>query len=420
MLEKNDPVILRYEKDSALLDINAINIAELDFQITELFILLTNNHVRNLGIDGVDMTESQAIRILDLLIKNQNITFTINLPKHLQNTKVQIDIDNTISNHRLKKNKQSLETISVTTPVAPSRAEGRIFPKRKIVPRIEITLNEQTDTDIESATIDEVTPASALSILPDLPQLERTPLAALVIAEIHSLPKQQEIKTKWDSLTDRDEALEYRKNLLYQCTKDNHPLPELIKRDSELHVLFTKWQNTLNFNKEQYDALLDVYGQYGAPGLKLLFETWTSYDENPDTKTGFLETYDSLLKYMPTYTPFITDKDFQDTIAIIGKQGKAQRSWWMALIKNHGRAQGYSSLPVLFKQFTDTVNTLKEMGLELYEIKAIRVAINLPSALNELIALLTRCPKQDQKAQWECFHNTRNEIRRTLRGNRGS
>lgn len=406
MIENQDLEILKYQKDKAILDLCLLSSVNSDTQIIQALKSLIENPVNDLIIQGNEMTERQAQKVFDFISAHQQVTFNVTLPKHLKNTKIQIELDNLISNHRLEKNSQTIrKIIPQTQSLTPKKTKGRILPKGKITPRIEITLHEVLYTDQIPASATNLDNISTIKPTGNLPKLERSPLAARVINEIMSLPNQTINRPKWAALKNRNEAQEFRKNLGSQFNKKNHPLPELIKKNSKLRQQFTTWNTKLKFDKEQYDALLDVYGQYGASGLTQLFTTWDEYAHDTYKGPAFLETYTALLKYMPTYLPFIEDKEFQETITKIANLSQAHRSWWMALIQNHGKKSGYDNLAALFKQFTNTVNTIEQMGLTFYEIKTIKNTNDLLSTLTELLDLLNKCSPQDQATQWQCINN---------------
>lgn len=409
MIEKQETEALIYQQDTALLDIDLLSASEFQDQINHSLRSLINSPVNKLVIQGKNMTESQAVIVLDFLKANPTLILDVDLPEELQNSKVQVELDNLISNRRLEFNRQLLSGGSTSAAdQAPKEAKKRTLPKRKSPPPIVITLsdNDSSDDESESDVAHHLKQSGSLATTPttpviELPKLQRLPMAAQVVAEILSLVKQDQ--TQWNALTNRDEALEYRKNLGAQFTKENHPLRKLIANNAEVNLQFSQWENKFKFEKEQYDALLDVYGQYGVPGLTKLFQTWNEYISDSYKGPVFLETYFSLLKHMPSFLPFIEDKAFQDTISKIANLSKEHRSWWMALIKNHGQTAGYSNLPGLFKQFMDAVTAIEQMGLTFYEIDSIRDVKDLPTSLNELLALLHKCPKQDQVVQWRCF-----------------
>ncbi len=406
MLERRDHEILKYQNDDALLDLNIVPASDIDIQITQALTNLIDSPVKSLIIQGSEMTALQAQKILDFLKTHQQITLNINLPEHLENTQIQIELDNLISNHRLEKNQQKLEnSLPQSAQSTSKKSEGRILPKGKIIPRIEITLHEEVSTEIQPISVTEVENPSTVIPTNDLPKLDRSPIATKIVTDILSLPTQRANLSKWNELTNRKEAETFKKDLGLQFNKENHPLPGLLKNNRELVQNLTTWSTKLKFDKEQYNALLDVYGQYGAPGLSQLFKIWDEYNQDPYKGPAFIDTYASLFKYMPTFLPFIDNKEFQETLSKIANLSKEHRSWWMALIQNHGRKIGYSDLPGLFKQFTDAVNTIEHMGLSFHEIKTIKDEKELLPTLTALIDLLNKCHPHDQAFQWQCINN---------------
>lgn len=406
MFEKSNAETLNHRDDEVVLDLNVVPLSDIDTKITQTLTNLIDSPVKNLKIQGNAMTVLQAQKIYDFLKTQQKITQDINLPEHLENTKIQIELDNLISNHRLEKNRQKIASnISLTAQSTAQKPEGRVFPKGKIIPRIEITLNEEISAETQPISVSNSESTSPVILTNDLPKLERTPISAPILSEILSLPNQNANRSQWEGFTNRNEALQFRKNIGSQCNKENHPLPELIKNNRELNQTFNRWNAKLKFQKEQYDALLDVYGQYGASGLIQLFRSWDEYNNDAYKGPVFLEIYASLFKHMSSYLPFIEEKEFQDTISKIANLSKEHRSWWMALIQNHGNKNGYNSFPDLFKQFTETVNAIEQMGLTFHEIKTIKDAKDSPSTLSGFLDLLHKCRPQDQATQWACIHN---------------
>ncbi|AUH73039.1 prepilin peptidase [Legionella sainthelensi] len=406
MLERQDHEILKFQNDDALLDLKIVSTSDIDTQITQALTNLIDSPVKNLIIQGSEMTTEQAQKILDFLKSHPQVTLNINLPEHLENTKIQIQLDNLISNYRLEKNKKKLESNHPQSANSTSKKpEGRILPKGKIIPRIEITLHEEMSAEVQPVSVSQIEDPSTTVLTNDLPKLDRAPIATQIVTDILSLSNQRATLSQWNEFTNRKEAERFKKDLGLQFNKENHPLPELIKSNRKLVQDFSVWSKKLKFEKEQYNALLDVYGQYGAPGLIQLFRTWDEYNQDPYKGPAFLDTYASLFKYMPTFLPFIDNKEFQETLSKIANLSKEHRSWWMALLHNHGRKIGYSDLPGLFKQFTDTVNTIEQMGLSFHEIKTIKDEKELLSTLTAVVDLLNKCPPQDQAVQWQCINN---------------
>lgn len=406
MLERQDHEILKFQNDDALLDLKIVSTSDIDTQITQALTNLIDSPVKNLIIQGSEMTTEQAQKILDFLKSHPQVTLNINLPEHLENTKIQIQLDNLISNYRLEKNKKKLESNHPQSANSTSKKpEGRILPKGKIIPRIEITLHEEMSAEVQPISVSQIEDPSTTVLTNDLPKLDRAPIATQIVTDILSLTNQRATLSQWNEFTNRKEAERFKKDLGLQFNKENHPLPELIKSNRKLVQDFSVWSKKLKFEKEQYNALLDVYGQYGAPGLIQLFRTWDEYNQDPYKGPAFLDTYASLFKYMPTFLPFIDNKEFQETLSKIANLSKEHRSWWMALLHNHGRKIGYSDLPGLFKQFTDTVNTIEQMGLSFHEIKTIKDEKELLSTLTAVVDLLNKCPPQDQAVQWQCINN---------------
>jgi hypothetical protein len=402
MLDKqsHEPVILTIQKEGATLDLRS---NPDDMQIKRILTNLIDGSIKTLTVQVTN--EEQAKKFLALLKQQKNVTININLSPELENTKTQIALDHLISNHRLEKNSQKIENYQhqASKPI-PLKAEARVLPKGKIKPKIEITLTDDPSAETRSAPVIDLISAAQLKPTSDLPQLERSPMAEQVVTKILSFPSLQAHKAEWEGITNRKAEQQFRQDRIYKIIKENNLFSELIKNNKDLHAAFTKWDKVLNLDKEQYDALLDVYGQYGELGLAQLFKSWDDLDQDKVKGPAFRDTYKFLLKSMPSFIPFIEHKELQDTLTKIGNLGKVQRSWWMALIKNHGKTSGYSDLPCLYKQFMDTVIAIEKMGLDLKEIQTLKDVKDVPSALSDLLTLLNKCHPEDRAIQLECIH----------------
>ena len=106
-----------------------------------------------------------------------------------------------------------------------------------------------------------------------------------------------------------------------------HPIHYLIRNEPELQKTLTTWTKALSLKKEQYDAMVDVYGQYGTAGLKNLFATWEFFDNDPFKKEALKETQELLLQHMPSYVPIVTDPSYKEIISKIANLSKEKRSW---------------------------------------------------------------------------------------------
>jgi len=393
----------------------AISQANLE-EIKQNLIGLITHSAQKITIQNKQLTAEQAQQILAVLNGPALALFTmeINLPRHLTDTRVQIEFDNLISNHRVEKNKNNLaQTNAVTdeTNIADTGAQPskkRVLPKGKIKPKIEITLHEEITvdnaTDSGNALKDE--PSSHMRQT-TTKELKRSPIAAQFVSEILAQPKNKAIKTTWEAITNRKDAQTFRTNFIdsldMSANLESHPLQQILQNKPELKTALNTWIRELNLEKKQYDALMDVYGQYGHLGLEKLFKIW-EYDNEPFKQDAFKKTHALLLKNMPSYLPFIEDNAFNEIIAKISTLSEAKRSWWMALLKNHSEIHKYTDLPTLYKKFIDDTVIMEEMGLTFYPIDSLRDKRDLPSILGDMITLIQKCPEHDRAVQWTCMH----------------
>ena len=407
------------ENNEIILNISATSGAITQAKMEEIklaLIGLATNSAQRLTIQNKQMIPEQAQQILALLNGQELALFTmeINLPRHLTDTRVQIEFDNIISNHRIEKNRNNLvqadstadETNITDTGAQPSKK--RTLPKGKIKPKIEITLHEEITvdnaTDSSDALKDE--PRTNLRQI-TTKELERSPIAAQFVSEILAQPKNKAIKTTWEAITNRKDAQTFRTNFIdlldTNANLETHPIQQLLHNKPELKTALNTWTRELSLGKKQYDALIDVYGQYGHLGLEKLFKTW-EYDNEPFKQDAFKKTHALLLKNMPSYLPFIEDNAFNEVISKISTLSEAKRSWWMALIKNHSEIHHYTDLPTLYKKFVDDTVIMEEMGLTFYPIDSLRDKRDLPSILADMITLIQKCPEHDRAVQWACMH----------------
>ena len=393
-----------------LIDINSLGFPGQDYQ-NAIMSLTDNSIIKSLVIkDELKfMTEGHAQILLSFLQKPEQASFAINitLPEHLAKTRIQIELDNLISNRRLEQNIKRLTDAQPQQEKAAAKgSEARVLPEGKTKPKIEIILSDEdfseTAAPVSAITSDKTPTFKGVD---SFPKLERSPMAEQLVLDILDKQADKTAKGTWEKITDRNQALAFRRDhfaLLKGITIENHPLHLLLRDNKELQQQLKKWTDNLKLGKEQYDALLDVCGQYGSPGLARLFQTWEGY--NPEELAAFKETHTHLLKHMPTYLPFIEDKAFQGMINKISILPPEKRSWWMALIQNHGsKPPGYSDLPSLFKCFTEATVAIGGMGLQFYKIDAIKDKRDLPSVLSDMLTLLKQCPAHDRKVQWECM-----------------
>lgn len=403
-------------QDDAILELGTLPTAEIDARIDEVtsaFTHLIQSHVKHLHIHADAMTEEQAYFILTLLQKREFAHFTIEitLPTHLQQNKIQVELDNLISNHRLEKNSQLItDTISSSSqsgsPTIKESPKACIRPK-KVKPKIEITLYEESITEDLDEEVILIKPKTPSTTLVEPPRLERSPFAASVIDELLSHPGFEAEKTLWQQITNRRDAENFRKHFceLKTSRMEDHPLRYLLRNNPLLQTKLTHWTNTLNLDVNQLNALLDVIGQYGMVGLEHLFTLW-EYNDDPYKTAAFLETHALLLKFMPSYLPFIESPAFNETLSKIANLSAEKRSWWIALIKNHVEfTKRYTDLPYLFKVFTEATVAIEEMGLPFYRTDAIKESKDLPTTLSNMVELLQKCPKQDRDIQWRCINN---------------
>lgn len=402
--------------DEVTLELGTMSTAEINSRIEEIkkaVASLTHSTKKRLFIHGDAMTEEQARLILNYLQEPDLALFSVSitLPASLEHNKIQIELDNLISNHSFEKNKQQITRSlpskeQLGSQIIQEAPKGRILPK-KVKPKIEITLYEESTVESPKeevrVAINKISPPK----LVNPPKLERSPMAACIINELLTQEVFQAEKKIWEHMTHRSDAQAFRQNFPTNRTAriEDHPLQYLIRDNQALKNQLIHWTKTLKLDVGRFNALLDVLGQYGTAGLERVFQLW-EYDNDPYKTEAFQETHALLLKHMPSYLPFIQDTRFNETIAKIANLNVEKRSWWVTLIKNHvDVTQEYSDLPSLFKTFTEATVIIEEMGLPFYTINTIKDKRALPETLSDMIALLKKCPEQDREVQWKCINN---------------
>ncbi len=358
---------------------------------------------------SVDLTEVNETQIEELLNTLQqpeyeNFTTTINLPEPFKNHRLQIQLDNLISNRQLNKNSQATTASLHSQPLSKPMIEKRVLPSGHIAPKIEITLYEAEETEasianIETAAIDEIPNSDVVK------PLERGGIAESMLMKILNQPLYQHKKTEWEQITHREQAKLFRQNpresLGITNCKD-HPLNILLESEPKLKEMLQFWVTTLHLDLAQYDALLDVLGRHGPSGLERLFHSWSELSAH--NAIAFKDMYHALLKKMPTYAPFIENPEFQDTLENIALLGKEKYSWWHALIRNHTQTSNFNDLPTLYRTFIKTTKSMEDMGLNFAVIDEINYKNDLPTTLTHMISLLNRCAPQDRPRQFSCIH----------------
>jgi hypothetical protein len=137
--------ILKKQNDNEmLLDLRTLKSSEVDaklLKIKQALTSLTCGPIKSLVIEDDTLTVDQAKQIISFLQEPEQALFgvSITLPQHLENTRVQIELDHLISNHRLEKNIQLMNS-SQTTPQSTTKTtvEGRKLPKGKMKPKMEV------------------------------------------------------------------------------------------------------------------------------------------------------------------------------------------------------------------------------------------------------------------------------------------
>lgn len=389
-----------------ILELEDLTAAEIDAKMSKVLhglSTLTLNSARKVSIKGQAFTQKHAERILEYLKKPEQALFVaeINLPATLENTRIQIELDNLVSNNQLAKNTELLHDTDIK-PAEKTVSKGRTLPKGKIKPKIVITLFEKITCESPSESIEMLHEMTEPIEQPKT--IERSPVAEQILVDILADPARKEDKKAWEEITNRQDAQNFRKNFLELPSKE-HPIHYLIRNEPELQKTLTTWTKALSLKKEQYDAMVDVYGQYGTAGLKNLFATWEFFDNDPFKKEALKETQELLLQHMPSYVPIVTDPSYKEIITKIANLSKEKRSWWVALVKNQIEQKGYSDLLHLFKTFTEATITIEEMGLSFDTvIKKIEDHRDMASTLSSMISLLKKCPEQDRLIQWKNIH----------------
>lgn len=173
-------------------------------------------------------------------------------------------------------------------------------------------------------------------------------------------------------------------SLLEKALSDN---PKLLE---QLRVWKAKIPS-LNF-----DALLQVYSQGGAPGLTTLISSWDSADLH-----GLKMLHDTLFCHAASYMPLL-NADYQEAITAVSGFSGAKKEWWDALLKIHGDHAGYDDLPTLLKSFKQFSQVIEEKGLSFYSLApgSFKDVKSMPVALARMVTILNQCRTVDVNAQW--------------------
>lgn len=285
------------------------------------------HEVMSLNVQSVvieSITEPHAQELLAILKRPEYHFFTVPIQLPKDYSQLQIEFDNLISNHQLSNNINRLKS-TVTKEDGDSIKIPRILPER-IEPKVEIILfeEEKTETEEEVQASDILLPQHTRNILSKLP------IAEEILSKIFQNPAYTTYQAQWKSIVSREEALEARKNIsqfLQVKQLEKHPLLYLVEEHAALREQLKHWTKKLKLEIPQYDALLDVYGQYGEAGLRHLFQEWER------SGPSFIELHETFLNKMPSYIPFIADPVFQKTMENIRLQSPERYSWFLALLK---------------------------------------------------------------------------------------
>ncbi len=369
---------------------------------------LKGKSAKKLAILCPTLSEDQALQLLAFLGEEEQNWFTldIDLPQHLQNTRCQIGFDNLVSNYRQQKNRHLLNHSehSLLLPTPTVSKVARTLPD-KITPKVVITYF--MSDNIEGLYLDDMKTVTINS--PGKQQrnqeTNRSPIPEQVLGELFQHQQFASLKQEWEACSERQQALKFRQQRLFSADSVTlHPLNYLLQGHEELQQQLQRWTKKLHFDVMQYNALLDVYAQYGAAGLNKLFAIWDGYNEHQ--LKAFLNLYPLLLQEMPTYVPFVNDPQFNEQIKAIANLNTAHYSWWMVLLNNHILAQGEpKDLFALFNLFTEKVRAIEALGLTFSTIKNMKECCAMPEAFSKIIALLERCDRDngDRGKQWACI-----------------
>lgn len=382
----------------------------IDFIQTDLVAALADLiHVapKKLIIKNDRLTEEGAQIILSALSDEalKALAIEIVLPNHLINTPVQMSIDHIMSNHQRSANIASLSR--ATTDALPKEIQakapvGRSVPN-KIKPKIDITLFEPIVDEPRTLISEPNEPVSARDTSVSQ-QIIRSPLPEKVIQELLALyPEQNEA---WMRCFTRDASRQFRAHAFFLPPKSalsNHPLSRLLDTQTLLKERLNHWTKVLKLEATQYNALLDVYGQYGLEGLNKLLSIWDNYD--PHQRNAFIKTHEYLLHHMDSYIPFIKSDAYNELIRGIATLGDAKLSWWLALLKNHELSQvDPKDLLTLYAFFIEHVKAIEALGLQFKTIETITEVSSLTNTLSNMLALLNKSDKKDLGIQWDCIH----------------
>lgn len=162
------------------------------------------------------------------------------------------------------------------------------------------------------------------------------------------------------------------------------------------------WSDRLNLQDTDLNSLLDVYNEAGCAGLQKLFGLWEVWAK-PDI--SILKTLQrTLFSKMQSYLPLLDSRYQQavDLVKTFQDQGSDyKKSWWEILLVNHCQFAGEDDLHALALAFDMFCKEIKALGLKLYKPERFLYPLcNMPVALNRILTLLKRCPKDDLVTQW--------------------
>lgn len=189
-------------------------------------------------------------------------------------------------------------------------------------------------------------------------------------------------------------------------TNEEPLLISLLANNSSLQKEVRKWSKTLSFKSQQWNALLEVYSEYGEEGIVKLFELWQSIDT-----ILFKELHATVFKAVDSYLPMLNNQQFSLALKTYSglSQSGDQFKWWTALINQHTAAVGYDDFPSLIDAFNSFVQKITNTedkggyGLAFYPEVFFKDVKSLPTALGRMLSILSECSKEDRALQWKCI-----------------
>ncbi len=162
----------------------------------------------------------------------------------------------------------------------------------------------------------------------------------------------------------------------------------------------TGWQTTYALSHKQMDGVLQVFAEYGEPGLQKLDKLWRAVDQSV-----LKEVLSTLYQKADTFTPMISDPKIEQAMKSLQalSQNENAYAWWKALLAQHATAVGLDDLPALVETFLAFKQQVERLGLSFYQPVSFTDVKSMPVALGRMLSIVTHASRIDQAAQWQCL-----------------